>query len=292
MSSAHSPLRYPGGKNCIFPFVANLISENQMLGCRYIEPYAGGGGLALRLLFEEYASSIVINDLDPLVYSFWTTCLERSDDLINWIERTPINISVWQNCREVIKNQTKASVFERATAFFFLNRTNVSGVLSGGVIGGLNQKGKYKIDARFNKGQLINKIRKIARFANRIEVSQIDGIQLVKRFKNRTARTFIYLDPPYFEKGCNLYLNAYNAEDHARLCRFVSTLSTPWILSYDNHSFIINLYKEFRKRAYKLQHSTSNKIGDEVIIFSNQISFEKSLQLLGGPSQREQAANF
>lgn len=283
MSIAHSPLRYPGGKNCIFPFVSSLLLENQMLGCKYIEPYAGGGGLALRLLFEEYASSIVINDLDPLVYAFWIACTKNPEALVRWIERTPVNISTWRQCREVIRNQSKASSFELATSFFFLNRTNVSGVLTGGVIGGLKQEGAYKIDARYNKNELIKKIEKIARFASRIEISQFDGIRLIDRFKKHTAETFIYLDPPYYEKGSNLYLNAYNADDHSKLSRYISHLSTPWILSYDNHRFIVDLYKNFHKRAYKLQHSTSNKIGDEVVVFSNLIKFEKSIELLSHP---------
>lgn len=280
MSIAHSPLRYPGGKNCIFPFVSSLIAENEMLGCKYIEPYAGGAGLALRLLYEEFAESIVINDLDPLVYAFWKTCVSQPDRLIKWIEKTPVSVSTWQCCKEISRDQKHADSFDLATSFFFLNRTNVSGVLSGGIIGGLQQTGNYRIDARYNKVELIRKIEKISRFANRIHVSNLDGIQLVEKYRTRSADTFLYLDPPYYEKGSNLYLNAYKDDDHVRLSKYVSTLSTPWLLSYDNNSFIINLYKAFQKRAYKLQHATSNKIGDEVVIFSEAIRFNKSLSLL------------
>ncbi|WPJ95235.1 DNA adenine methylase [Coraliomargarita algicola] len=283
MSIAHSPLRYPGGKNCIFSFVSCLIAENDMLGCKYIEPYAGGAGLALRLLYEEFAESIVINDLDPLVHAFWCTCVNEPGKLIEWIKETPVTVSIWKQCKEIIRNPEGASPFEMAVSFFFLNRTNVSGVLSGGIIGGVNQTGKYKIDARYNKAALIQKIEKIGRFSSRIEVSKLDGIKLVEKYKKYRADTFLYLDPPYYEKGSNLYLNAYKDADHTRLSEYVSTLSTPWLLSYDNHSFIIDLYNAFEKRAYKLQHSTSNKIGDEVLIFSRKISFDKSLAMLREP---------
>lgn len=280
MSIAHSPLRYPGGKNCIFPFVSSLISENSLDGCTYIEPYAGGAGLALRLLYEEYSESIVINDLDPLVYAFWCICTTQADRLMDWIDKVPITVDSWRECKEIIRHSEATDSFSLACSFFFLNRTNVSGVLNGGIIGGLNQKGKYKIDARFNKKELIRRIDKISKYSDRIDVSNLDGVNLIKKFTNRSQNTFLYLDPPYYEKGSNLYLNAYKEKDHERLSHYVKNLSTPWLLSYDNHSFITNLYQSFEKRAYKLQHSTSNKIGDEVLIFSKRISFEKSLNHL------------
>jgi DNA adenine methylase len=277
MSVAHSPLRYPGGKNCIFPFVSSLIAENGLTGCKYIEPYAGGAGLALRLLFEEYAGTIVINDLDPLVHAFWCMCVNEPERFIRWIDRTPVTVATWQKCKEKIRRRESADDFELATSFFFLNRTNVSGVLKGGIIGGVAQTGNYKIDARFNKVELIRKVEKIARFSSRIRVANLDGVELIKSCAADTAESFIYLDPPYYQKGANLYLNAFKDADHEKLAKFVSKLSTPWLLSYDNHSFITNLYQHFEKRAYKLQHSTSNKIGDEVLIFSAMTRFQNSL---------------
>lgn len=277
MSIAHSPLRYPGGKNCIFPFVSSLIAENGLTGCKYIEPYAGGAGLALRLLFEEYAGTIVINDLDPLVHAFWCMCISEPERFIRWIERTPVSVVTWKRCKEVIRRRNAEDAFESATSFFFLNRTNVSGVLKGGAIGGLDQTGNYKIDARFNKVELIRKVEKIARFSSRIIVANRDGVDLIKSCEADTTDSFIYLDPPYYQKGAKLYLNAFKDADHEKLAKYVSKLSTPWMLSYDNHSFITNLYQRFEKRAYKLQHSTSNKIGDEVLIFSKKTKFQESL---------------
>jgi DNA adenine methylase len=145
------------------------------------------------------------------------------------------------------------------------------------MIGGIDQTGNYKIDARFNKVELIRKVEKIARFSNRIRIVNLDGVELIKSCAADTTESFIYLDPPYYQKGANLYLNAFKDADHEKLAKHVSKLSTPWLLSYDNHSFITNLYQRFEKRAYKLQHSTSNKIGDEVLIFSTKTNFQDSL---------------
>lgn len=277
MSKAYSPLRYPGGKNCIFPFVSSLISENGLIGCKYIEPYAGGAGLALRLLYEEYVENVVINDLDPLVHAFWSVCLTQSDRLIEWIEKIPVTVDTWRECKKAISQKNYNKKFNLASSFFFINRTNTSGILNGGVIGGLHQSGKYKIDARFNKAGLIQKIEKIARFATRIEVTNYDGVELIRNYIAHKERAFLYLDPPYYEKGSNLYLNAYKDADHEHLSKCIKQLSTPWLLSYDNNSFITNLYQPFEKRAYRLQHSTSNKMGDEVLVFSRKIKFKESL---------------
>ncbi len=147
----YSPLRYPGGKNCIFPFVSNIFYENNLIGMSYAEPYAGGAGLALRLLFEGYVERIYINDFDKAIYSFWVSILNRTDDFCDWLENVEVSVQTWNRYKEVQRNIDIASQFEIAKATYFLNRTNISGVIKGGIIGGQEQTGKYKMDARFNK---------------------------------------------------------------------------------------------------------------------------------------------
>lgn len=280
MSLFHSPLRYPGGKNSIFNFVSSLIQENGLVGCKYVEPYAGGAGLALRLLYEEYVDSIVINDYDPIVRSFWQVCVSDADRLISWVEDTPITVESWKRAREILRGYSEFDGFDVAASFLFLNRTNVSGVLNGGVIGGINQEGKYKIDARFNKVEIIRRIEKISRFANRIEVSGVDGVKLLDKYVNYKDGVFLYLDPPYYVKGSNLYLNFYKDEDHAALAEKLAGLSTPWLLSYDDHEFIRRLYPGYKKCSYRLQHSTSNKVGSEIVVFSERISCDAAISKL------------
>lgn len=279
----YSPLRYPGGKNCIFKFVANLFNENDMQGASYAEPYAGGAGLALRLLFEEYVDRIYINDFDESIYSFWKTITEDADAFCSWVSDVSVSMDTWHQSKEILKSAREASCFERAKATFFLNRTNVSGVIKGGVIGGLEQRGKYKIDARFNKEDLILRIQKIARFRNRIVVSNLDGIDFVKKLDRRKKDIFIYLDPPYYQKGAGLYMNAYTERDHEKLSRYVHRMKKKWMVSYDNHEFILNLYKEHPKLVYKLSQSASNRVGDEVLVFSNKVSFFDSMENLSSP---------
>ncbi|MBT2145088.1 MULTISPECIES: DNA adenine methylase [unclassified Rhodanobacter] len=283
MSHFCSPLRYPGGKNCIFPFVSQLFHENGLIGSAYAEPYAGGAGLALRLLFGEFVERIYINDLDRSVFAFWTSILSRPDDFCRWIEDVEVTTDTWHKFKEMQNIASEVGLFELAQSTFFLNRTNVSGVLKGGIIGGYEQKGKYKIDARFNKADLIARIQKISMFRSRIAVSNMDGLAFVRKMDNRQEDVFIYLDPPYFQKGSDLYMNFYMKRDHERLSKHVHKMKKKWMVSYDSHDFILNLYASKSRIRYRLSQSASNRVGDEVLIFSEGLSFAQSLGALNSP---------
>lgn len=283
MSIHYSPLRYPGGKNCIFSFVSNLFYENQLLGLSYAEPYAGGSGLALRLLFEGYVDHIYINDLDKSIYSFWLSVINNPDEFCEWINNVQVNIKNWNKYKEIQFNENEADYFELAKSTFFLNRTNISGVIKGGVIGGQDQSGKYKIDARFNKRDLISRIQKIKSIKDRIDVSNLDGLMFINRLNRLKEEIFIYIDPPYYQKGADLYMNFYSKEDHIKLSKFIHKMRQKWMVSYDNHDFILNLYAEQSKVMYKLSQAASNRVGDEILIFSEQIDFKNSARVLKSP---------
>lgn len=283
MSIYYSPLRYPGGKNCIFPFVSKIFYENQFIGVSYAEPYAGGAGLALRLLFEGYVNHIYINDLDKSIFAFWMSVLNRSEELCEWIDKIEVTISNWNKYKDIQRCSENADTFELAKSTFFLNRTNISGVIKGGVIGGQEQNGKYKIDARFNKQDLISRIQKIAAIKNRITVTNLDGLSFIEKLDKKKTEIFIYLDPPYYQKGADLYMNFYSKEDHKNLSKYVHKMQNKWMVSYDNHDFILNLYAEQKKIVYKLSQAASNRIGDEVLIFSKGIEFEESMSTLKSP---------
>lgn len=278
-----SPLRYPGGKTCIFKFVTKLLEENDMVGTNYAEPYAGGAGLALRLMMDEFVNEIFINDLDPSIFAFWYAVLNNPDELCMWMENVEISVRQWEEYKEIQRQYKTVDMLELAKSTFFLNRTNVSGVISGGPIGGIAQRGKYKIDARFNRPELINRIKDIAKFAHRIHLSNQDGISFLNSVEKRNDDIFIYLDPPYYQKGSCLYMNAFNDADHQALARAVKQLKKKWMVSYDNHEFILNLYKEEKKVQYQLSQCASNRIGDEVVIFDRRISFEQAISELREP---------
>jgi DNA adenine methylase len=283
MSRFPSPLRYPGGKNCIFEFVSGLFFENDLIGIDYAEPYAGGAGLALRLLFEEYVSNIYINDFDRSIYAFWKTVTENHDLFCDWIQSVSVDVDAWHFYKDIQNNSDNYDLTDLAKSTFFLNRTNVSGVIKGGIIGGFRQEGNFKIDARFNKDDLIKRIQKIAKYKNRINVSNLDGLAFIKKIDRRNKSTFIYLDPPYVVKGAKLYMNYYSKLDHQKLSEYVKKIKGKWMVSYDNNDFIIDLYKSQPKLVYQLSQSTSNRVGNEILIFSEFIKYNDSVKNLSQP---------
>lgn len=275
----YSPLRYPGGKNGLYSFVSNLINDNNYEKKAYAEPYAGGCGLALKLLFEGIVDEIYLNDFDNSIYSFWNIILTRANEFCFWIENLDITIDNWLYYKNILNNSNEYNSFEIAKATFFLNRTNVSGVIKGGVIGGQKQNGKYKIDARFNKAKLIEKINLIYSKRNQIQFYNLDAIDFLNHIKN-VKSVFIYLDPPYYLKGSELYLNFYKKEDHIKLSEYLNNLDFDFILSYDNNDFIKSTYANFKIYSFDISQSTSNKVGKEIIVFSENVKFKKSLKFL------------
>lgn len=276
----YSPLRYPGGKNCIFPFISKFFYENDLVGIPYAEPYAGGAGLALHLLIEGYVSKIYINDLDPCIYLFWKAILNRTDEFCQWIESVPVNLDTWRYYKEKYKKGVEVDEFEIAKCTFYLNRTNISGVLDAGPIGGYSQTAKYKIDARFNKKDLIKKIRIIESRKRDILLSNYDGIEFIKSLNRKHSDVFIYLDPPYVEKGHFLYMNCFKEEDHIQLSRFVSKINKKWMVSYDMNDLILQNYSKWNMIQYQLLQCTSNCKKNEILVFSEGLEFSESMNEL------------
>ncbi|UFS61561.1 DNA adenine methylase [Sulfurimonas sp. HSL-3221] len=273
----YSPLRYPGGKGKLSNWVANFMRHNNISGGVYIEPYAGGAAVALYLLLQEYVDHIVINDADPVIYSFWWSVINETDALTTLIRDTPVTIKEREKQLKIINNTDEHSLLEVGFATFFLNRTNRSGILKAGVIGGNQQDGKYKIDARYNKENLIARIQLIAKYKNRITLFNLDAIELLKEppirgFKN----SLIYLDPPYFKKGSQLYRNFYNPSDHAAIRDSIKKLTSPWIITYDNCDEINQLYSDFPQETFSITYSThmSRNKGSEVLIYNPNLQLQ------------------
>jgi len=213
----NTPLRYPGGKAKFAPVIKHIIEKNNLHG-HYVEPYAGGAGVALDLLFSGYCTDIHINDLDLAIYYFWKSITEQTEDFIRLANDTKVTIEEWHKQKNILKEKENISPLEYGFAAFFLNRTNRSGILKAGVIGGLNQTGNYKLDSRFNKADLIQRIERIGSVAKHIHVTNFDTEEWLSTLDdNIPANSLIYLDPPYYEKGQGLYRNYYQHKDHVAI---------------------------------------------------------------------------
>ena len=266
-----SPLRYPGGKWRIAPFFENLIQLNGLVGRRYVEPYAGGSSLALSLLIRGLVSDIHLNDLDPAVHAFWSAVLRRNQAFCELIRTARVTPGEWSRQKRIYARGRSAGTLALGFAMFFLNRTNHSGILNGGMIGGKKQAGEWKLGARFNKLELIRRVQRIGQLRRRIVLTRMDGLRLVHEIRSM-RNCLVYLDPPYYQSGAHLYLNSYEPDDHSKLRDAVSLLKAPWVVSYDDVPETRRLYRTVRARKFELLHTArSLKKGREVLFFSSDI---------------------
>ncbi|VVS91040.1 DNA adenine methylase [Desulfoluna spongiiphila] len=271
----YTPLRYPGGKGKLSYYIKAIIEENRLHDGHYIEPYAGGAGVAIELLMLEYVRTIHINDIDPAVYGFWHSVLNNTDELCQRISDTTVNMETWFAQKDVLKNTDKHSLLEIGFATFFLNRTNRSGILNAGVIGGKAQAGKWKMDVRYNKKNLIDRIQDIAEYDSRIAIYNVDATQFVQDIPDSIhSKALVYLDPPYYNKGQGLYRNYYEHDDHVEVMKALKDSDIAnWIVTYDNTLEIKEIYDQFRMIEYDLQYTAQQKkVGGEVMIYSDKIT--------------------
>lgn len=274
-----TPLRYPGGKGKLAAYVKEIIRTNKLYDGEYIEPYAGGAAIGLELLFQQYVTKIHINDLSGPIYSFWKAVLNDTEELCRLVKNTKLSVASWRRQKRIFANPADHNYTQLGFATFFLNRTNRSGILNGGVIGGLDQTGPWKIDARYNADELIFRIQSIAKMRSYIKLTRSDALALLRYgLPKWPQKTLIYLDPPYFDQGRDLYYDYYKPKDHEKLADFISAnmADRSWIVSYDNVSEIKDLYSSCRHIVYNVGYTArENRTGKEVMFFSPKLSIPK-----------------
>lgn len=268
-----SPLRYPGGKACLTGYLGSLIDLNDLRGCSYYEPYAGGAGAALGLLKSGAVTEIFINDADERVGAFWFAALEHSHRFVDRTFTIALTITEWRRQRDICLHPHQHDRFDVGFAAFYMNRCNRSGVLTGsGPIGGYQQNGKWKLGVRFNREGLAERIMTLARLRERIHLSQLDALNFLKsqipRGRSR-SRVLVYLDPPYVNKGQRLYLNSYTDRDHAKLARYISSQKIlPWLMSYDDTSLVRRLYIKQQITCLPIRYSLQQKRSAEELLIA------------------------
>ncbi len=297
MDHIHSPLRYPGGKGTMASCLADIILFNNVEMGAYYEPYAGGAGAALYLLYHGFVERLYLNDADYTIYAFWKSVLNNTDLLLNRIHDVELSVEEWLRQKLILKSPKGYSTFEVGFAAFFLNRCSRSGILSNsGPIGGYNQRGKWTIDVRFNKMNLIKRIKKIADYRKVISVTNQDALDFLKqklpKGRNRN-NIFVYLDPPYFKNGRTLYVNYYEESDHLMLSRYMKSQKIlPWVMTYDNVQYIRDLYRDNRIYEFSLTYSVQEKKkGSEILIVPDSVRLPGSLNIAGNKLNQLRSCN-
>lgn len=276
-----SPLRYPGGKAKLYNYVKSLIEINGLIGETYIEPFAGGAGLALKLLINHDVKRIVINDFDPAIYAFWFSVLNNTEDLCYFVNTVPLTIEEWDKHHNAYLNPDAVSQLELAEAALFLNRTNRSGIIKGGVIGKRDQTGNYKMGARFNRDNLTKKIRAISNLSDKIDLYNLNAIDFLKTELPHYHKAFINFDPPYVVKGGELYKNSFSPKDHQALRNQIALCKRKWIVTYDICDNVTELYNDFRGSYIDVYYSANKaRKAQEFIFFSNNLVLPDGIELI------------
>lgn len=273
-TGGYSPLRYPGGKGKLAQFVALVVQENHLLDGTYVEPYAGGAGIAWELLLTGVVRRIHLNDLDPAIYTFWRCLLERPNTLVSRVMNATLSVEEWREHRAIYRAGDYQDIESMGFAVLYLNRVQRSGILNGGLIGGVDQTGPWKMDARFNRAEIASKISKLSEFANRVTLTNDDALTLLEWGERKWgSKTLVYLDPPYFAKANRLYDNHYKPADHQDVARSLASFEKlAWIVSYDAHSEIERLYAARQFLRYQIGYSARTRsVGTELMFFSDQL---------------------
>ncbi len=267
----YSPLRYPGGKNKLSAFIAKICIDNDING-HYVEPYSGGASVALFLLFEGFVNKITINDRDRSIYAFWYSVLNNTNQFCKMIENAELTVNEWRKQKEIQINKKTKNLLELGFSTFYLNRTNRSGIINAGVMGGIEQKGNYLMDCRFNKKELIERIKLIASRKKDIRLYKKDAIKLIDKIQNEAENENIifYFDPPYYLKASTLYMNHYEDKSHKKVSDKIKSIENiKWIVSYDNVPEIKGLYSDCSKKEFSFTHTAyESRIGQEILFFS------------------------
>lgn len=268
-----SPLRYPGGKARLTKYITSLITNQQPRPTQYAEPFAGGAGAALQLLHTGIVDHIHLNDLNPGIAAFWRSVTAQPDEFISLINSCDITIEAWKKHKEVYENANAHEDLELGFATFFLNRTNRSGILGARPIGGLEQTGKWKIDARFNREGLTQRVLAIKALKEKITVTELEGIEFLSTIEHFDNDVFVYADPPYLVQGEGLYLHAFDDEAHADLAQHLAQAPYPWMLTYDDDPRITrDLYGSARSAQFQIAHTAHlQHVGSESIIYSKDL---------------------
>jgi DNA adenine methylase len=279
----YTPLRYPGGKARFAPFIADVLRSSGLEGGHYLEPYAGGAGVALVLLIEEVVEQVHINDADPAVAVFWRVATKQSAALVDMVANASVTIESWHHWRDVMLCRVSATELERGFATLFMNRTNRSGILKGGVIGGKAQSGSYRLDARFMRDEICNRLMRIGHRSKFIYVYEEDAHALLQRCHQfLPPKALVYLDPPYYVKGEGLYRNFYRHDDHVKIAKLLAgkRFRRPWVVSYDNAEEIQSMYAYARSFTYGLNYTAQRRYtGSEVMFFSERVSIPMQLDV-------------
>lgn len=284
--NAVSPFRYPGGKGFLSGFLADHLSKVfPGSSVTFLEPFCGGAGAAVNLLADGFVDRLCLNDADVRIYSAWRAMLEETERFIDQIQSVPLTMDEWYIQKQIsVDGPISGYGFDLGFASFYLNRTTRSGIVSkAGPIGGYDQTGKWKIDARFNRDGLAKRVGWIGENRDRIEVTNLDVLSFLDRARRTldANSSFYFIDPPYVKAGGRLYLNAMDEDKHVALSDMLTSGKiTKWVLTYDDHPLVRQVYSDQNMQSVNVNYSLQKKRKEaEILITPTAARYESAATL-------------
>jgi DNA adenine methylase len=222
---------------------------------------------------DEEVRSIHINDLSPGISAFWRSAFYQTEEFANRIEKDEVSLDAWHEARRIYSEPEGHSDLDLGFSTFLLNRCNRSGILTARPIGGLDQSGEWKIDARFNRANLAERVRFLGQYRRRVSITQQDAREFIRTLQPMGANVLVYVDPPYLVQGDGLYLDALTIEDHAEVAKLLRSCRFPWLLTYDAHERVTeDLYEGLRTAEFDISHTAQvQHVGSEYAVFGPEL---------------------
>jgi DNA adenine methylase len=249
--------RYPGGKSRIAHQIVKEMGNIQ----EYREPFFGGGSIGLEVLESlPLGADVWVNDKYPPLASLWKMIIEDPYPLMDRISEYVPTVDDFFRIKQIFLGMPEIlSEEERAMMCLVLHQISFSGlgVKAGGPIGGKTQKGTYKVDCRWSPRTLNAKILKAHRLFQRANVT-CTAVDYVRLLEDATPQTTVYLDPPYYVRGNDLYQEPFSVQDHEELAVILRGLDCKWFISYDDCPEIRDLYSWAKIIEFKRQYAIKN----------------------------------
>lgn len=278
-----SPLRYPGGKGRMGPYLADLMaSQYGLLEVEiWAEPFAGGLGAGLHVLAADVAEEVWFCETNPALAALWRMIRTDLDDLARRIELTNPTIDLFYASREMVKNAATTGGHddqELAVAALILNRCSRSGIVAPNVgpIGGKDQAGKYTVKSRFDPAKVAARLRALSPYTQRLRQYDCSGIEFLRGLDGGVGieeEMLAFVDPPYTDVGNDLYGRGMSVAEHRELAWILNTSPMRWALTYDATPHIwTDWYPNRAVMEYGISHSAHKQHADtEYLIVSDNL---------------------
>lgn len=261
-----SLIRYPGSKAKLVESILAAMPEEYVLpmftsdNLHYVEPFFGSGAVGFEVMKRlHHRARVTIADMDIGLFCLWLSVWKHADELKERIRKYRPSVESFYELKQLDGEFT--DTVDTGFRKLALHRISVSGfgVMAGGPIGGRKQEGAYTVGCRWKPAKMLLAVERYQKLLGKFKRLEILHSCVFKTLAgiDGDEPAFIYLDPPYYEKGNQLYKHGFSEEQHAELASVLIKSRHLWAVSYDDHPAIRRLYHELHVRKLEVTYSNA-----------------------------------